>query len=121
MWPKEGGDVYLDILPSEKKPVDCLLWDGSDARARSISQADTIRFLTNSMNDFEFLKPVGKKQLIHTTPVPQKLPFWFRNVSLVLMVVLNLQNGMRVKKTSSVRCERYQLKSPLAPQMCVTE
>jgi len=107
----------LDILPSEKQPVDRLPLDGSNARARLISQAETTRFLTNAMQDFEFLKPFGRKQLTHTIPAHQKLPLWFRNVQLVLMMVLNLQNGIRVKKMSFVKYERYQLKSPLAPQM----
>ena len=34
VWPEGGGDVYLDILPSEKKPADCLLLYEYDAGAQ---------------------------------------------------------------------------------------
>lgn len=36
---------------------------------------ETVQFLTNVTKDFEFLKPVGKKQLILTTPAHQKTHF----------------------------------------------
>lgn len=80
VWPEGGGDVYLDILPWEKRPGDCLLLDGSSARAQLISLAETILSLTNIRKDFEFLKPVAKKQLIHTIPAHQKPSLWFCNV-----------------------------------------
>lgn len=34
VWPEGGGDVYLDILPSEKQPADCLLLYEYDAGAQ---------------------------------------------------------------------------------------
>lgn len=37
VWPKGGGDVYLDIFPSEKKPADCLLLYASTVRAQLTS------------------------------------------------------------------------------------
>lgn len=61
VWPEEGGDVCLDIFSWEKNPSDCLLVDGSSARAQLISWAETVWFLTNVRKDFEFLKPVAKK------------------------------------------------------------
>lgn len=65
------------------------------------------------MKGFEFLKPVGKKQLIHTTPAHQKLLSDFYNIYLVIPMVLNLWNGMGdergvgIKKTGFIKHNRY--------------
>lgn len=42
VWPKGGGDVYLDILLLGEKPVGCLLLDGCNARAQLMSYEETI-------------------------------------------------------------------------------